>query len=111
MMRGYRRSTSPALAQNWPQNSLLITRLQVNPVTRKSQFETGNSSNLAIRDFSFLSKISSGVGIDTASIDAGVAGAFPVHFTLEANNKYGLENLCCLDKVPESGGFCIYFCL
>jgi len=44
-----------------------------------------------------------GVGIDTASIDAGVAGAFPVHFTLEANNKYGLENLCCLDKVPESG--------
>lgn len=44
-----------------------------------------------------------GVGIDTASIDAGANAQFQAHFTLEANNKYGLENLCCLDKVPESG--------
>eukprot|EP00116_Pleurobrachia_bachei_P009342 sb/3469604/ len=51
----------------------------------------------------------SGVGVDTASIDAGIADAFPVHFTLQMQNKYGLENLCCLDKVPAAGATLMVF--
>ena len=46
----------------------------------------------------------SGVGIDTASIDPGnLSTSFPSHFTLLQSNKWALENLCCLEKVAESG--------
>ena len=45
-----------------------------------------------------------GAGIDTASLDPAVSSTFPVHFTLEGSgNVYGLENLCCLEKVPAQG--------
>jgi len=43
------------------------------------------------------------LGVDTASIDAGHVQDLKAHFTGAATNIYNLENLCCLDKIPESG--------
>ena len=51
-----------------------------------------------------------GIGIDTAALDPAIVANFPTHFILQGNNKWGLENLCCLDLVPEKGSFLsIYF--
>ncbi|KAK6176201.1 hypothetical protein SNE40_014529 [Patella caerulea] len=43
------------------------------------------------------------VGVDTPSVDYGQTKTFPVHQLVGANNILGLENVACLDKVPEHG--------
>lgn len=46
-----------------------------------------------------------GIGIDTFSLDAGIATAFPVHHLMLANGIYFLECLANLDQVPASGAY------
>jgi kynurenine formamidase len=47
-----------------------------------------------------------GIGIDTLSIDHGISKDFAVHHTINAAQKFGLENVAQLDKLPPSGFFC-----
>lgn len=44
-----------------------------------------------------------GVGIDTPSIDAGNTKTFPTHVTLFAANKFGLEHVGDMSRVPATG--------
>jgi kynurenine formamidase len=44
-----------------------------------------------------------GIGIDTMSLDPGVAKDFPTHKVMLAANKYQIENLANLDKLPDLG--------
>jgi kynurenine formamidase len=44
-----------------------------------------------------------GVGIDTLSVDHGLSRDFPVHHLLGKAERYGLENLAHLDKLPPRG--------
>ena len=44
-----------------------------------------------------------GIGIDTASIDAGHSTDFPVHRIVGEANVYGLENVAALDQLPPRG--------
>jgi kynurenine formamidase len=45
----------------------------------------------------------SGIGVDTTSIDIGASLTFEVHLTALGADKYGLENLANLDRVPPRG--------
>ena len=44
-----------------------------------------------------------GVGIDTASIDPGQSRDFPAHRILSEANRYALENVASLEKLPPRG--------
>jgi kynurenine formamidase len=44
-----------------------------------------------------------GIGIDTASIDPGQSRDFPVHQILSQANRYALENVAHLDRLPPRG--------
>jgi kynurenine formamidase len=44
-----------------------------------------------------------GIGIDTASIDPGQSRDFPVHQILGHANRYALENVAHLDRLPPRG--------
>ena len=46
-----------------------------------------------------------GIGLDTMSVDYGLARDFPVHHLLGKAACYGLENLAGLDKLPPRGFF------
>lgn len=50
----------------------------------------------------FLDRDVTGIGIDTLSPDTSVSG-FPLHFKLLSANKFILENLTNLDKIPLVG--------
>lgn len=43
------------------------------------------------------------IGVDTLSLDNGPSTTFDVHVTLLASDKYGLENLANLNKIPARG--------
>jgi kynurenine formamidase len=43
------------------------------------------------------------IGVDTMSLDPGNSTTFPVHLRWLGANKYGLENLTNLDRVPPKG--------
>jgi kynurenine formamidase len=44
-----------------------------------------------------------GIGVDTLSLDAGISKDFAAHVTVLGANKWGIENLANLAKIPESG--------
>lgn len=44
-----------------------------------------------------------GLGVDTLSLDPGDSTTFPVHLDFLATDRYGLENLNNLDKIPARG--------
>jgi len=44
-----------------------------------------------------------GIGVDTLSLDPGNSTTFPVHVNFLATDRYGLENLNNLDKLPPRG--------
>ena len=44
-----------------------------------------------------------GIGVDTLSLDPGRSQTFDAHLTLLSANRYGIENLANLDKVPPRG--------
>jgi kynurenine formamidase len=44
-----------------------------------------------------------GIGVDTLSLDPGNSTSFPVHVNFLATDRYGLENLNNLDKIPPRG--------
>jgi kynurenine formamidase len=44
-----------------------------------------------------------GIGVDTISLDPGNSTTFPVHVNFLATDRYGLENLNNLDKIPPRG--------
>jgi len=44
-----------------------------------------------------------GIGVDTISLDPGNSTTFPVHVNFLATDRYGLENLNDLDKIPPCG--------
>ena len=44
-----------------------------------------------------------GIGVDTLSLDPGNSSTFPVHVNFLATDRYGLENLAGLDKIPPRG--------
>jgi kynurenine formamidase len=44
-----------------------------------------------------------GIGVDTISLDPGDSTSFPVHVNFLATDRYGLENLANLDKIPPRG--------
>jgi len=44
-----------------------------------------------------------GLGVDTLSLDPGNSTTFPVHLDFLATDRYGLENLNNLDKIPPRG--------
>jgi kynurenine formamidase len=44
-----------------------------------------------------------GIGVDTLSLDPGDSMTFPVHVNFLATDRYGLENLNNLDKIPPRG--------
>lgn len=44
-----------------------------------------------------------GVGLDTASIDAGPSRDYPAHRALLPNKRIGLENVANLDQLPPAG--------
>ena len=46
-----------------------------------------------------------GIGIDTASIDAGRSRDFPVHQVLGKSNRIALENVANLDQLPPRGAW------
>jgi kynurenine formamidase len=48
-----------------------------------------------------------GIGLDTLSFDYGPSEDFPVHYLLLGADKWALENLCNLDKIPPEGGFMV----
>jgi kynurenine formamidase len=44
-----------------------------------------------------------GIGVDTLSLDHGASTTFDVHLTLLRADKYGIENLANLSKIPPRG--------
>lgn len=44
-----------------------------------------------------------GIGVDTLSLDPGDSTTFPVHVNFLATDRYGLENLNDLDRIPPRG--------
>jgi kynurenine formamidase len=44
-----------------------------------------------------------GIGVDTISLDPGNSATFPVHVSFLATDRYGLEGLNNLDKIPPKG--------
>jgi len=44
-----------------------------------------------------------GIGVDTLSLDPGNSATFPVHVNFLATDRYGLENLNNLDRIPPRG--------
>jgi kynurenine formamidase len=50
-----------------------------------------------------VSRNISGIGIDTLSIDSGVATKLEAHHAILSNDKYQIENLTNLDKLPAKG--------
>lgn len=44
-----------------------------------------------------------GIGVDTLSLDHGASNDFAVHFGLLPANKWGVENLANLARIPEAG--------
>jgi kynurenine formamidase len=44
-----------------------------------------------------------GIGVDTLSLDPGNSSTFPVHVNYLATDRYGLENLANLDRIPPRG--------
>jgi kynurenine formamidase len=44
-----------------------------------------------------------GIGIDTLSLDPGNSATFPVHVNFLARDRYGIENLTGLDRIPPRG--------
>jgi kynurenine formamidase len=46
-----------------------------------------------------------GIGVDTMSLDPGDSATFPVHVSFLATDRYGLENLNNLDRIPPRGAF------
>jgi kynurenine formamidase len=44
-----------------------------------------------------------GIGVDTISLDPGNSATFPVHVDFLATDRYGLEGLNNLDKIPPRG--------
>jgi kynurenine formamidase len=44
-----------------------------------------------------------GIGVDTVSLDHGAAETFDAHLTLLSANRYGIENLANLGRVPARG--------
>jgi kynurenine formamidase len=47
----------------------------------------------------------SGIGVDTLSLDPGNSTTFPVHVNFLGADRYGVENLANLDKIPPRGAF------
>ena len=45
----------------------------------------------------------SAIGVDTLSLDPGNSTTFPVHVNFLATDRYGLENLANLDRIPPRG--------
>jgi kynurenine formamidase len=43
------------------------------------------------------------IGVDTMSLDPGNSTSFPVHVNYLATDRYGLENLANLDRIPPRG--------
>ena len=43
------------------------------------------------------------LGVDTLSIDPGNSTTFDTHLTLTGADRYGLENLANLDRIPRRG--------
>jgi kynurenine formamidase len=43
------------------------------------------------------------IGVDTLSLDPGDSATFPVHVNYLATDRYGLENLANLDRIPPRG--------
>ncbi len=54
-------------------------------------------------DFLIKQRNVRGVGLDTLSVDRGLSREFPVHHLLGKADRYGLENLAHLDKLPPTG--------
>ncbi len=48
-----------------------------------------------------------GIGLDTLCLDYGPSQNYPVHRLLLNADKWGVENLCNLDKIPPQGGFMV----
>ncbi|WP_138471359.1 cyclase family protein [Poseidonocella sp. HB161398] len=46
-----------------------------------------------------------GIGVDTLSLDRGLAGDFPVHYAWLGSGRWGAECLAALDTVPEAGAW------
>jgi kynurenine formamidase len=44
-----------------------------------------------------------GIGVDTLSLDYGQSTAFETHFLVLGADKYGLENVANLDRIPPAG--------
>jgi kynurenine formamidase len=44
-----------------------------------------------------------GIGVDTLSLDPGNSSTFPVHVNFLRTDRYGLENLANLEKIPPRG--------
>ena len=44
-----------------------------------------------------------GVGLDTPSLDPGISKTFPAHVALCAANKFGLEHVGDMSRVPAKG--------
>ena len=44
-----------------------------------------------------------GIGVDTLSLDPGRSQTFDAHLTILGADRYGIENLANLDRVPEHG--------
>lgn len=44
-----------------------------------------------------------GIGVDTLSLDHGASTTFDTHLTVLGADRYGIENLANLDRVPERG--------
>jgi len=44
-----------------------------------------------------------GIGVDTMSLDPGNSSTFPVHVNFLATDRYGLENIANLDRIPPRG--------
>jgi kynurenine formamidase len=43
------------------------------------------------------------LGVDTLSIDPGISATFDTHLALTGADRYGVENLANLDKIPRTG--------
>ena len=54
-------------------------------------------------DFLIRERAVRGVGLDTLSVDRGLSRDFPVHHLLGKAERYGLENLTQLEKLPARG--------
>jgi len=48
-----------------------------------------------------------GIGVDTGSVDPGVADGFPAHAVVNGSGRYHLENLASLEALPEAGAYLI----